>query len=85
MVKLNNTVKACVLFAGVLYLLYGGKLVNEWRGWRGPPSSGGRATAEYRPQGLASRAGFVELPQFGEVQVGGMGGQGFGAGGGQGY
>ena len=34
MVKINNTFKACVLFAGVLYLLYGGKLVNEWRGSR---------------------------------------------------
>ena len=34
MVKINNTFKACALFAGVLYLLYGGRLVNEWRGSR---------------------------------------------------
>ena len=34
MVKINNTFKACAVFAGVLYLLYGGKLVNEWRGSR---------------------------------------------------
>ncbi len=85
MVKINNTLKACVVFAGVLYLLYGGRLVNEWRGYRGPPSSGGLATAEYHPSGLAARAPFGTLPQFGEVQVGGMGGSAFGAGGGKGY
>ena len=62
MVKINNTFKACAVFVGVLYLLYGGRLVNEWRGYRGPPSSGGLATAEYRGSGLASRPGFSELP-----------------------
>ena len=41
MVKINNTFKACALFAGVLYLLYGGKLVNEWRG---PQTRGSGAT-----------------------------------------
>ena len=27
----NNKIKACVVFLGMLYVLYGGKLVNVWR------------------------------------------------------
>ena len=47
MVKINNTFKACALFAGVLYLLYGGKLVNEWRGSR--RGGGGSYWPDERP------------------------------------
>ena len=83
MVKINNTFKACALFAGVLYLLYGGRLVNEWRGARGPASSGGLATRSYysggsgdvtRPGGPTQgpRPGFSELPP--RQQTGGGGG-----------
>ena len=32
MVRVNNKIKACVVFLGMLYVLYGGKLVNVWRG-----------------------------------------------------
>ena len=80
MVKINNTFKACALFAGVLYLLYGGRLVNEWRaGGLYAPSSGGRATAEYHPSGLAARAPFANIPVM--PQTGGGGGA-YGLGGG---
>ena len=84
MVKINNTFKACALFAGVLYLLYGGKLVNEWRGWRGPASSGGLATRSYYDGGPGGptqgpRPGFSELPV--RTQLGGGGGA-YGLGGG---
>ena len=85
MVKINNTFKACVLFAGVLYLLYGGRLVNEWRG-SGVygPSSGGLATASYISFGPGGptqgpRPGFSELPP--RQQTGGGGGA-YGLGGG---
>ena len=77
MVKINNTFKACAVFAGVLYLLYGGKLVNEWRGARGPASSGGRATAEYHPSGLAARAPFGEIPSMPSGGGGGAYGLGY--------
>ena len=67
MVQINNTFKACVVFAGVLYLLYGGKLVNEWRGARGPASSGGLATRSYYAGGPGGptqgpMASYAELP-----------------------
>ena len=61
MVKINNTFKACALFAGVLYLLYGGKLVNEWRGPRRQTQGslygvgGGETMEEYIGGGSATR------------------------------
>ena len=60
MVKINNTVKACALFAGVLYLLYGGRLVNEWRGPRRQTQGslygdGGETMEEYIGGGSKSR------------------------------
>ena len=83
MVKINNTFKACALFAGVLYLLYGGKLVNEWRGSTGGSrfSSGGPATMSYVGGGQTQgpRPGFSELPV--RTQTAGGGGA-YGLGGG---
>ena len=67
MVKINNTFKACALFAGVLYLLYGGKLVNEWRGSR---RGSGWEEAPFATEEFATVGG------FGGQKFGG-GGQGY--------
>ena len=64
----NNKIKACVVFLGMLYVLYGGKLVNVWR-------SGSGGSGVWRSSGLLgeTRAEYSYLP--GTRDGGGFSGQ----------